>query len=488
MTTHEHGGIGVSRKRTALSLGLLGLLLVGAACLKVHYQVRYAEREPLANAPYGDSVVFIDEARRHFGASAASDAGGAPIAFYKSPLYTALVAASGAASEDPKEAATGRLVLRALQSALGLLVLFLVFRMAERRGGVVAGAIAFLLALGYAPLTQYESKLLDTVLGLATLVLACALLDCGAARPESEIAGRTRVSTGAAFGLAAIARGGNLLALALTTLGLVTSRRWKSALAIGGVAALVVLPVAVHNFRASGDLVPVSYSEGSAFLQGNGPEGRGLLTTPPGWSDGVLNERLDEQRVARAALGHEPSAGEQRDFSYREGWRYLTADPSRIPGLVLDKLYFTASPYEVGDNDSLLRERERFGLLTWARVPFTLLLILGLFGLGAGARAKLALVVPILAGVAALLLYYVSSRYRLPLAPFLSIAAGDGVAAVVGRRVDRTRFVSGLALAAVVVLVLVFVEAPYSSEQLRISEQMFDRFLDEHARRAGAGH
>ncbi|MFH0943822.1 MAG: hypothetical protein V2A76_01380, partial [Planctomycetota bacterium] len=81
------------RKRLlpARSLLLLLLLLLLILPFKLGYHRSFSKLEPLAAAPYGDSVTYLEEAAVQFGGEAPRQA------FYKPPLYELLLHLTGAA-------------------------------------------------------------------------------------------------------------------------------------------------------------------------------------------------------------------------------------------------------------------------------------------------------------------------------------------------------------------------------------------------------
>lgn len=466
------------RGRSAIVLFSLVLI---ALAIKLGYHRDHDTREPLAEVPYGDSVIYLEEAARIWGApsatasSRASAAGtaaeGAPGVFYKPPLYTLLL------SKFDGSTAAGRATVRRLQLVLSLLVLVMVFFMARARAGDAAAAAAFLLLLLYAPATFHESKLLDTVPGLFLAVFGCAALDRALRR---GVGSGPLILIGVVFGLATLTRSANLLLVAAFVPFCPPLRGLRGLAMISG-AVLIVLPVAYYNHaEGAGGFVPVNYSEGHTFLVGNNENARGMYTLPPGYPDGVVNERLVEREMAALALGREPSPAEQRDHSYGLGFAYLREHPERIAGLLLDKVRFAISSYEVDDNYSLTRERSRFGLLSWFVTPFSLLLALGIAGLLLpGFRGRAIVVMPVLLTFGLLLGFYVASRYRLMAAPFLAVAAAVGLRSFLrGGAPLRLRYI---AIVAAVLMLPGWIGLPYARADLDRSQAMFDQVLDAHA-------
>ena len=322
-----------------------------------------------------------------------------------------------------------------------------------------------------------------------TLTLAVFLFDRWLlARRRRDMA---LLAAGVAFGVAALARSPALLVAALLAVIAWRSSGWRPALCLALGTALPVLPVTVHNVRAEGDLVLVNASDAFTFLAGNNANSVGIYALPPGYPDGVLRERLYEKEMARQALGREPTLREQRRYTYGRAIEYLDEHRERIPGLLFDKLRFALSSYEVDDNYSMMRERQRYGLMRGMVVPFGVLLVLGLVGLVLGARGRPSLVAPLLVTLVVLIVFYVTSRFRLVAAPMLAVAAGVGVERLLGLPGPRGRGGSpsvarkvlatgvGLALA----LVLWAAPLPVPRDALDASERYFGQMLDLHAAR-----
>ena len=454
-------------------LAVASLVFVAAMVLGWLDLRAFERAEPLSDAPYGDSLVYFDEAARQFGPD------GEPEAFYKPPVYTALVAAFDGSSR------AGAANLRALQLILGALTAAFVFGLAAARAGVLAGLLAAALWLAYAPVAFFQTKLLDSTVSLFLTTAAFVVADRLLRRGGGVALGAL---TGVLFGIASCARAANLVFLLIAFARFEgtdqrSARRARVALVLG--ALLPVLGVTARNAAVSGDAIPINYSEGHTFLVGNNPKARGMYNLPPGYPDGVGHERATERHRAQAALGRAPSPAEQRDHSYREGLRYLRESGGHVVGLWLDKLRFAVSSLTLSDNYSMWRERERFGLLAGRSLTFPMLLALGLAGLFlAGARPRVVLALPVAVTMGLLLVFYVSERYRLPAAPFLAAAGGVALAALFD---GATRRRAAIAVAVGAASLFAFAHAralPFAEADLHRSERFFDVVLDLHAGRS----
>jgi tetratricopeptide (TPR) repeat protein len=260
----------------------------------------------------------------------------------------------------------------------------------------------------------------------------------------AEVGGRgvgSQALAGLLSGLAALARP-NLLLLPLAwAAGEGLRRRWPAAGALLLGAAAAVGPVAVRNFAASGHLVPVSSNFGITAYHGNGPGAVGLYTHQRGFTGALERQREEATALARKLGGHDLDPVEADRWWGREALRVRVADPGGTAVLLARRVLLTLDGDEHGlDYHPALdldpwRPVLRAGRMDVPIVPFALVLGLAAAGVAAGGasftggwRLWAAVAVAALAPVA----FYVSSRYRLPLAALLTVPAGAGFAALAG--------------------------------------------------------
>lgn len=110
----------------------------------------------------------------------------------------------------------------------------------------------------------------------------------------------------------------------------------------------------------------------------------------------------------------------------------IADDPAAWLGLMARKVFYAANDWEQYNNLTYAYHKERWSYLRWNPLGWGLLLIAAAIGLIAGfprARrpALYALGLIALAYLAGLLLFFVSARFRLPLAPLLCVALGGCV-------------------------------------------------------------
>jgi hypothetical protein len=165
------------------------------------------------------------------------------------------------------------------------------------------------------------------------------------------------------------------------------------------------------------------------FWLGNAPGAVGIYTPVLGFSGALSTQQQEAIAEASARSGAilDPVASDA--FWWREGLRARAADPSGTIALIARRAMLTVDNAEHGLDyaPALDRNPLRFTAL----VPFALILGLAVFGvaaLGFSRTGGFALWSSVLVAVAAPLVFYVSSRHRLPVAFLLAVPAGCGLA------------------------------------------------------------
>jgi tetratricopeptide (TPR) repeat protein len=279
------------------------------------------------------------------------------------------------------------------------------------------------------------------------------------------------VAAGVSFGLLVISRPELLVVLPLTVLWLwrrqpavpapsEAPRRSPQAprtgLAAMTVAALlVVAAVPLRNYIVSRDPVLFTAHSGINFYYGNNPAADGTwqptaeLELGPGFSHAQL------KRVSRTIDGRQVSWSEASKYWFGRGLRFISTQPLSWLKLVGRKLLLFLSNFEVPNG--YYPETARAGSLAprLAFVSFGLALALGILGM-VWAWPRRVQALPAYLFIAAYfvssLLFYVLSRLRAPVLPFLLMFAGFGLAELVSalRRRRRARAAVGLVAAAAV--------------------------------------
>jgi 4-amino-4-deoxy-L-arabinose transferase-like glycosyltransferase len=384
-----------------------------------------------------DSGVYVDLAQRVVGGDLLARTATRGEPFFVAPLYVYFLALA--------LTLTGGSLLGAkiVQVVLGMAAVALLYAAARPWFGHRAAlAAAVLLALA-GPVVFHETVLLQAALDPFLMALALALV--------SRALDRGRVPggllAGAGLGLFALNRPNALvwgvaLALALPIAwGARRGLRLGGALALG--LALAVAPATLRNLAVSGQPVLIASHGGLNLYIGNRAEADGTYRHVPGITPDIRGQESDARSLAQKATGRRLNAREADAYFRRLAGEWVAAHPLDAARLFLRKLAYVFGATEVALNYSYAYySQDEPTLLGWLFVGAWLLVPLGLLGLGdrlwsgptsrdplAPSRdgfALWALVVPVYALSVAL--FFVSSRYRLPL--LVPLAAGAGFAIV----------------------------------------------------------
>lgn len=400
-------------------------ILLGTA-IGVHLQVGDG---PLARVPLLDESWYLHESAR------LQEQGWPGLEPYvMSPGYTWLVAAAGAQAPGADGILSSQpWLLIGLQLVAwlvcGVVPGWVVWRLGERAGVTgrrrqVAALVAGVLMLGYGPATVYaRTVLLDLPLAsLVVLALGWLLV-----RPRQVWV------AGLILGLAALMRAHVLLLVPLVLLAGGGVRRRSLVLAV--VLALVPVLLAVGvNSRLAGRLAGPSQNAGLNLYLGQQAETGGLFTSLQGFDQARDPAGVD---FLSARLGHDVAGPVAADELWRrEAWRLVRQEPGRAILGWLRKLWLHGQALELSQVTPLGAWVQEAPLMRWLPVPWWLLVVAGVTGLGLAVRGEAAwrraawvLAASLVILVAVQSLFFVVSRYRLVLAPLLALLAGLGVLA-----------------------------------------------------------
>ena len=195
---------------------------------------------------------------------------------------------------------------------------------------------------------------------------------------------------------------------------------------------LVLSPVAIRNRAVTGEWILVSSHGGLNFLIGNHAEATGGYAAPPGVTPTIAGQSADTRRLAEAAEGRALTDAQVSDHFYREGWRWIRAQPGAAAALFARKLALTASRTELPLNYAYAYwARDEPTILRGLVVGAWLLVPLGLAGLAVPPRVPRRTLVVwasfVPAYALAVAVFFVAWRYRLPLLVALAVPAGAAV-------------------------------------------------------------
>lgn len=372
-------------------------------------------------------------------------------AFFMGPLYPYFLAAV--------YAVFGRdfMIVRILQVAAGAVTLILTYLVGKevfRPSAAFAGVV--MLAL-YGAMTFHEGEMLMMWLGV--LINMSALFVLQRAGPATGYP--AYAFAGFLVGLSALARANILLFLpvAMSWALLVprSAARVRKALLVLAGAAVAVAPATLHNYAASDDFVLITSNGGVNFYIGNGDEATGIFYPARGIT--FETESATRSHVERL-FGREMKPSEISRYWFGKAFDFIKRHPGREIRLLLRKTAIFFNGYEVPQIESYEVARAKFPVLRALFVNFWMIVSLGLLGVFVTIRSwrrYFLLNGYVVSYALSIILFFVTSRYRIQVAPVLCLFAGHALVTVLPRVVRGGR--RGVLLIGLLVL-LVFSTRP----------------------------
>jgi len=409
-----------------------GLVVTAAALvLRLIHVYLTARRNPLA-----DQLVLDGATYDAWGRAVAFGGGSIPSSLMQAPLYPWFLALIYKAFGPHLTA------VRIVQALMGAASCFFVHAITRRLFESRAAAfMAGLAAALYLPLVFYEGVLVPATLIVFLSLLCVMLLVGGGERP-----GYVRlVFAGLSLGLSIVAWPVTGLLFPFIVLHLLFARGedgfgsriravMKPSLVLIAAAVIAILPVTIRNARLTGEFIPVTTGLGINFYHGSNPEANGFYAVPS-YRGKFIGSTPEEQirsitEIASAETGRELSPSEVSRFWFRKGLEYNREHPRRFLELLAAKAFFFWNKHERANVENFSFHRDLPGVLGLPLLTFGAvapLSLLGVFLTRNRARRLWLLYGGVIAYFLAAIAFYVLSRYRLPVVPFLLPFLGAGL-------------------------------------------------------------
>lgn len=221
--------------------------------------------------------------------------------------------------------------------------------------------------------------------------------------------------------------------------------------------AMVISPATFHNYKVTGELIPLTAHSGITFLQGNSPGARGVFTEVPGLTNSREVMHFDAAEMFRRETGRDGSWREIDRHLRNRGLAYLRENPGRAIVLELQKLILFLTGRHYDDIIPVAYERES-GLVHYAHLaplptPWIMgAALIGLAPLLRRARAFAPELVMFALPLLVVLVFWYSPRYRFPAVPVLCLGAALTLAGATRWRTDRWAVVRLLAAVAIALM------------------------------------
>jgi len=342
-----------------------------------------------------------------------------PTAFFRAPLYPYLLGLiySGFGS-SPLPAR----IVQILIGTLGCAIIAIFARKAFRdwRIGFLAGLLA---ATSPIPIL-FESRLLLDWL----LIPLTGLIFLFAIKIRENEKWIYILLFGFFGGLFAITRPNILIVFPVILLWLILQKKksWFKILLVGLLGFIIpILPVTVHNL-SHGDCSLISTQGGLNLYLGNNSETDGITPILPGYNaDWTI---IDAWQLAKDEAGEELSPSDMDKFYLKKAFNYISNNFKQELVLIGRKISYLLSPVEHGNNGSPEFFKRFSPVLKWP-VKWGLLLIITLLAIPITYKHNSArmLFLWLIAYSATIVLFFVNSRFRLPLLPAMYVLGAAGV-------------------------------------------------------------
>jgi tetratricopeptide (TPR) repeat protein len=343
------------------------------------------------------------------------------------------------------------MIVRVLQILVGSASVALTFVIGKRVFRPSVALLGALMLMFYGTITFYEGLILMTWLGTILNLATIALL-LRAARADGSALWYG--AAGVTLGLSALARA-NVLVFApvviVWILWVVRGRRRVAAAGAFAAAVVVALsPATIHNYIASRDVVPVTSNAGLNFFIGNNEVATGVFRPLP--EIDFVRDPTSRSYIEQS-LGKDMGPSEVSRYWFARSLEFIRENPSQELRLLARKFALFFNGYEIPQIEAYALERQRNPWLRVLFVNFWWICALGLtgllFSLGRW-REHILLSGFLVVYAASIILFFVTARYRVQIAPILCLFAAHallGVAPGFFRGARRTAvFVGALAL------------------------------------------
>jgi len=427
-------------------------LLGFAALLRVVYLLDYQAHSVFWDSMLLDAEVYDQLAQK----IAAGDWLGGQEVYSLPPLYPYFLAVIF------KSAGHGYAVVYVIQCLLGLANICLIHSIGRKVLSGRAPLIAAAMATLYGSFMFMESKLMSTTLALTLGLLLMRTLIWAAERRTLTL----WATCGGLLGITALARPETLLFVPLASwwihrlsrkprgnasgkagakkpqvvidqYALAGRNPWFAISVFVAFVIIAVAPVTLRNWVVSNDWSLsnlISSQAGITFYQSNNERANGLYVflEREGFSGNPHVQAEEEKKIAEKAAGRPLKRSEVTRYWIGLGMAWIAGNPGNAFVLECFKLLRFLGTYEYSTEYIIYVERDSVHTLWLTCLPFALISSLAIAGILMQLKERLQppailLALFVASNLAVVLLFYVSSRYRMPAAPYFILFAASAV-------------------------------------------------------------
>ncbi len=313
---------------------------------------------------------------------------------------------------------------RLIQHLIGSLSVILIYFLARKLFNRKVAILSAILSSIYGVLIYFEDELLLDFLLVFFGVLLVLLLY----RAEEKSKSSRFFTAGLVASLFAITRPNILIfipfVLVWILLLLKVNLKRKIAFSLFFLIGLfgLILPITVRNYLVGKDFVLISSQGGINFYVGNNAQADGTSAFLPPYGDDW--EYQDAAYEVQGSIGKIPRPSEVSDYYLKKGTNFIIRSPQKFLSLFLKKAYLFWNSFEISNNQDIYFFRRYSSLIRILPVGFWIIGPLSLVGILLSLKSwrKYFLVLTfVLSYSFSVLLFFVNSRFRLPVLPFLIV-------------------------------------------------------------------
>lgn len=334
-------------------------------------------------------------------------------------------------------------IVSLIQILIGSLSCVLIYLLAKKLFHRTIGVIASVIACFYGPFIHFDAEpelpVLEIFLDLLVLLL---LVGAG-----TKLKKRWWLLAGVVLGLSAIVRP-NILIFVPFALLWISIKLWKenknkiisSSLFFLLGTILIISPITIRNWVVGKDFVLIASQGGINLFIGNNIKSDGKSAAAArgifpydGYTDNVW---LTSIKLAEKNSGRKLKPSEISNFWVKQVFDFIKTHPLKYLQLLGKKFYFFWNSYEIESNKDFYffsRWSSLLGILLWdhlLRFPFGLVGPLAIWGIILNAKLwkrYFLLYAFIFSYMFSVILFFVNSRFRLPVVPFLIMFAAFSI-------------------------------------------------------------
>ncbi|MCK9604656.1 MAG: glycosyltransferase family 39 protein [Candidatus Omnitrophica bacterium] len=346
------------------------------------------------------------------------------------------------------------------QYILGAVNSVLIYFIGKKVFNEKVGFIAGLLSSCYGLFVFYDSLLMYNTLSLFLNLLFFLLL----LNIQDVFKKKKLFWAGALLGISTLAQA-NILAFGILAVFWIL---WKRKLDFAKlsyclflfIAGLVITigPVSLRNYLVAKDKVLIAANIGINYYLGNNPESTGTFFCPANLALNQEDMFRDARIIANTESGRRLKASEVSAFWFKKSLTYIKNNPKEYVKLILRKINYLFNSQESVHDLEYYSIKDKIRIFRVMLLDLKFLLPFALLGMFLGLRkfkqaALLYFAVIILS--LTIILFFVSSRYRLGLVPFFAIFASFGIFTLWQTVKEKRFFKLGILCAALLLFFLI---------------------------------